>query len=58
MFISNCSRCHLSLKLTGFVLNVSKSYISFEPNTFYYFLLNLVTQRYFSLFTHLIILFS
>ncbi|MFS7948009.1 hypothetical protein Hanom_Chr06g00554901 [Helianthus anomalus] len=26
MFVSNCRRCPLPLKLTGFVLNVSKSY--------------------------------
>ncbi|MFS8006841.1 hypothetical protein Hanom_Chr14g01253861 [Helianthus anomalus] len=25
MFVSNCSRCHLRLNLTSFVLNVSKS---------------------------------
>ncbi|MFS7965681.1 hypothetical protein Hanom_Chr09g00765071 [Helianthus anomalus] len=53
MFAPNCRRCPLSLKLMGFVLNVSK-YCMVCPlslTQFIYFLLNLVTKRYFSLFT-------
>ncbi|MFS7910279.1 hypothetical protein Hanom_Chr02g00104421 [Helianthus anomalus] len=46
MFTPNCRRCPLSLKLTGFVLNVSKSCTICPLSlTQFIFLLNLVMCR-------------
>ncbi|KAF5806890.1 hypothetical protein HanXRQr2_Chr05g0226861 [Helianthus annuus] len=52
MFVPNFRRSPLTLKLMSFVLNVSKS-CTLCPlrQTQLFFLLNLVTQEYFSLFT-------
>ncbi|KAJ0533916.1 hypothetical protein HanRHA438_Chr09g0395371 [Helianthus annuus] len=61
MFTPNYRRYPLSLKLTGFVLNVSKSCtvcpLSLTQFIFF-FLLSLINQGYFCLFTHLIMYFN
>ncbi|MFS8033921.1 hypothetical protein Hanom_Chr17g01575191 [Helianthus anomalus] len=52
MFTPNCRRCPLSLKLTGFVLNVSKSYmVCLLSLTQFIVLVKSGHQGYFSLFT-------
>ncbi|MFS7939070.1 hypothetical protein Hanom_Chr05g00447321 [Helianthus anomalus] len=53
MFVPNFRRYPLPLKLMSFVLNVSKSYTlcPLRQTQLIFFLLNLITQGYFSLFT-------
>ncbi|MFS7989311.1 hypothetical protein Hanom_Chr11g01045241 [Helianthus anomalus] len=56
MFVPNFRRCPLPSKLMSFVLNVSKSctLCHLGQTQLIFFLLNLVTQGHFSLFTSFI----